>query len=1180
MFIKDLFKKRIDRPIQIVIQAEQNSEEIRYNELEEFVLTTEGEKQLKDFLQHYTSVLRNPTIDTGVWIAGFFGSGKSHFMKIVSYLLNNQLSSKEGSPTRDAVSFLIEKTNDSELQNLIEQTAQTKNETIMFNISAQKSLTSKKKLGIAETVYNKFNEQIGFSKYAKIAYGEHQLDSVGKLEKFKEKFKKITGNNWEDSRQGVLLYQDQATEALKECGVTGVDAKTLFYSDLPMTVEDVAEFIADYALKQDDDYRLVFLIDEISQYLGNNSQLILELQTIVELLGSKGRGKVWLVVTSQKSLSDVTKDGKGDEYSKIQARFKTRINLTSSDTDEVIKKRLLEKTPVAERELRKIYQKQKDLLATTLSFKNDTTKLPNGYRNEDEFVEMYPLIPYEINMLQSIYRKIRDQGEGGASTSEGERTIISTVQMAILQDKDERLGDLVTMAEFYPSIKQQLDPSIVNTIEQALNLVERGDLQENDIPVLHVLYFIRGLEETMIRPVVDNLAVMLIPHIEASGSQTLKKVQFSLDNLTRRLFASKKVDGTYEFLTSEERKANEAINRVRLEDSEVPSYLQRKLFTEILTIDKRTVNIAGKTMRFEGYLNNQKEAGKQEILKLKVWTTPPSELVSMEPTVSIHLKEDQVARLEDVLMNKLKIDKYVRHASSNRAGDYNRLIVEKKRSEAGDLDLEASKMLVTLMKDSVIYVNDDPQPNNGSFDLRLDNAYKTLIIKTYDKMNYVTHPLSFKDYKEEWIRLVTSETDLVSDQKNLAAISVMESQLINDIQLTAFKSLDSLIEHFVKIPYGWEERDIIAILLTMVGRGQFKLKYNGKVLNANTPDFVNIIDTKAERERILIEKVKSVSHADLQSFFTQIKNVFPEATLDEQQDTVDTIVEQLDQLVDTYVLSPKKDIEEKMKLLQQKPGYSELEKINELLANYINQTSPEGKFEWFKQYGVDTFDEISLVLEDLQGFYFSEQQYSSYVELERFFNTYKEDIEDIIVGNNKMTEAAKQFKRIILSKELPGRHIKTLERLRSEFQAYWNMIKEEERTKALTIIKQVQQQLKELNSVNDDEFAELIREALEEADNFYHRVNSETSSRSFYPTAEQARQLLERTKMNINSIVKERNKEKEKSIVFLKSTSAMDVLFQDNYQIETEDEINQAVERLRLELLKQLKEGIIIRQQE
>jgi len=389
-----------------------------------------------------------------------------------------------------------------------------------------------------------------------------------------------------------------------------------------------------------------------------------------------------------------------------------------------------------------------------------------------------------------------------------------------------------------------------------------------------------------------------------------------------------------------------------------------------------------------------------------------------------------------------------------------------------------------------------------------------------------------------------------------------------------------LIDHFVKIPYGWEERDIIAILLTMVGRGQFKLKYNGKVLNANTPDFVNIIDTKTERERILIEKVKSVSRADLQSFFTQLKNVFPQATLDEQQDTVDTIVEQLDQLVDTYVMTPKKDIEEKMKLLQQKPGYVELEQIDELLVNYINQTSPEGKFEWFKQYGVDTFDEISLVLEDMQGFYFSEQQYSSYIELERFFNTYKEDIEDIIVGNNKMTEAAKQFKRIILSKELPGRHIKTLEGLRSEFQAYWNMIKEEERTKALTIIKQVQQQLKELNSVNDDEFAELIREALEEADNLYHKVNSETSSRSFYPTAEQARQLLERTKMNINSIVKERNKEKEKSIVFLKSTSAMDVLFQDNYQIETEDEINQAVERLRLELLKQLKEGIIIRKQE
>lgn len=1182
MFIKDLFKKDIERPIQTVIQAEQHSEEIQYTELEEFVLTTEGEKQLKAFLQHYTSVLEKPTIDTSVWIAGFFGSGKSHYMKIISYLLKNVLAKKDGNLERAATSFIKEKTGDIELQKLIDQTSQTKNETIMFNISAQKSLTSKGKLGIAETLYNKFNEHIGFSKYAKIAYGEHQLASEGKFETFKENFKRLSGKSWEDARQKVLLNAKNATAALVESGIEGIDAKTLFHSELPLTVEDVAGFIADYALVQDDDYRLVFLIDEISQYLGNNSQLILELQTIVELLGAKGLGKVWMVVTSQKSLSDVTKDGKGDDYSKIQARFKTRINLTSSDTDEVIKKRLLEKTDVAERELRRLYQKQKDLLATTLSFKNDTTKLPNGYRNEDEFVEMYPLIPYEINMLQGVYRKIRDQGEGGASTSEGERTIISTVQLAILQDKEERLGNLVTMAEFYPSIEQQIDPTIVNTIEQAKDLVERGDLQQEDIPVLYILYFVKGLEDTMVRSEADNLSVMLIPEIDASGSQTLKRVQQSLDNLTRRLFASKKVDGTYEFLTSEERKANEAIRQVRVEESEVPGYMQRKLFTEILTGDKRVVNIMGKVMRFEGYLNNQKEAGKQEPLKLKVWTYPPNQLVTTEPTVSIHLNEEQVARLEDILMNKLKIDKYVRNASSNKAGDYNRQIVEKKRSEAGDLDREASRMLTGMMKDADIYVNDDLQQKTGSFDLQLEDAYKTLIIKTYDKMHYVTHPLDLKTYKEEWVKLLKGldESHLLKDQQNAAAISVMEMQLLSDMTSSSFISVDSLIRHFTKMPFGWEERDIIAVLLTLVGRGHFKLKYKGETLYTDTPNFVNILDTKTERERILIDKVKSVSHADLQNFYMYVNNAFPYAELEKQEETVDAIVTQLDQLVHTYVEQPKKEVEEKMKILRQRPGVRDLEQIEQQLKDYTYQTTPEGKYEWFKQYGVDVFDDIRLVLEDLQGFYLKEDHFSSYVELERFYDAYKNEIEDVIIANNEKSEAAKQFKNQMMSKELPGRHITTLERLRIELQKFWNEQKEEERKKALTIIKQVQQQLGQLNPTNDTEFNELIKKAMKQTDSLEQKLISETSSRSFYSTAERARQLLEQTKVNINAIMKERNDQKEKSVVFFRSSSVMDTLFYETYQMETEEEIHQAVERLRQELLKQLKEGIIVRQQE
>ena len=91
MKLSDMFLKSIDRPINGVIKVMQTDDENRQQELEEYVITRELRKHFSSFYDHYEQGIDGSTDKMGVWISGFFGSGKSHFLKILSYLLANEV---------------------------------------------------------------------------------------------------------------------------------------------------------------------------------------------------------------------------------------------------------------------------------------------------------------------------------------------------------------------------------------------------------------------------------------------------------------------------------------------------------------------------------------------------------------------------------------------------------------------------------------------------------------------------------------------------------------------------------------------------------------------------------------------------------------------------------------------------------------------------------------------------------------------------------------------------------------------------------------------------------------------------------------------------------------------------------------------------------------------------------
>ena len=380
MKIRELFTKPIDRPINGVIKAEQMDVDSVWQELEEFVVTKELDIHLRKFLDTYLNAIDNPNDPSvagkvGVWVSGFFGSGKSHFIKILSYLLENREVTKDG-VTKRAIDFFADKIQDAMLAGNIKNVVRADTDVILFNIDTKADNADGRDV-ILRVFLKVFNERLGFSgDHPHIAHMERYLVKQGKYEEFKDAFKDETGADWFLERDAYNFHSEGLTAALSKS--LGQDIKNAdawlerFEGDFNLSVENLAKWVKEYLDSKGKNHRIMFLVDEVGQFIGRETPLMLNLQTITENLGTVCGGRALVVVTSQEDMDAVLGDMKSSQskqFSKIQGRFTTRLSLSGANADEVIQKRLLSKVDEAKTELAKVYADKADILKNQLSFK-------------------------------------------------------------------------------------------------------------------------------------------------------------------------------------------------------------------------------------------------------------------------------------------------------------------------------------------------------------------------------------------------------------------------------------------------------------------------------------------------------------------------------------------------------------------------------------------------------------------------------------------------------------------------------------------------------------------------------------------------------------------------------------------------------------------------------------------
>ncbi len=898
MPIKDLFERDIFRPINGVVKADQLDDSSVWQELDEFVITKELDQHFRRFISWYLDAVDqgknpDPAGKMGVWISGFFGSGKSHFLKVLSYLLRNRAHTLHGQ-TRQAVDFFQSKVQDALLFADIRRAVVANTDVILFNIDSKADHGSTTGRDLILRVFVKvLNELQGYSgDHPHIAHMERHLESKGKLQAFHAAYQKHTGLNWIAERDAYQFNRDEVVKAFSEAlGQSQTAAEKWIdgaEDSFALSVENFCKWTKEYLDSRGPQHRVVFLVDEVGQFIGNDSHLMLNLQTITEELGTICRRRAWVVVTSQEDMDTVLGDmskTKKQDFSKIQGRFHPPLSLSSANADEVIQARLLAKIPAAAAELDEVFRKRGDILKSQLTFRNCGMTF-RQYRDADDFVRNYPFAPYQFQLIQRIFEAIRKAGATGMHLARGERSMLDAFQSAARTASSHEVGILVPLYDFYPSIESFLDTTVRKTIDQADS---NPSLEPFDIQILQVLFLIRYVDE--MKGNVDNLVTLCLDQIDGNRLTLKRRIEASLGRLEKETLISRSGEN-YFFLTNEERDINKEIKQVDLSSGE-EAKLQGEIIFEDVLKGRRRHEFSGNKMLFD--FNRRCDlvpVGNQKDNALLVAVMTPLaddyelydkgkcilESSAEGGYVLIRLGNDESLGRE--LRTYIQTEKYLSRKNDGTLPESTKRILRDAADDNRQRRERLTLLLTEMLAAAEYFVTGQPLRIKASTPpAALDEALEYLVRNTFNKMSHLRR-LSPEPLRE--VQAVLRSNDVAKEhllfqtgENNPEALEDLRQYL----QLCLLKShqvvLHEMLERRYSVrPYGWPEDEVLLLLARLLVLSEITLIMDSAPIPIER--VYEAITTPAKRRKIVVRKRETSDPKAIHNARTLGKEIFSE----------------------------------------------------------------------------------------------------------------------------------------------------------------------------------------------------------------------------------------------------------------------------------------------------------------
>jgi len=580
-------------------QSDQALKTLRY-EIKTFVCDGEYEAGLDKILSAYLTNLNSDHEQPGVWISGFFGSGKSHLAKMLrAFWINQEFS--DGARARDIADL------PQEIKDHLKELNSVANRYGGLH-AASGTLGSGANNNVRMALLNIIFKSAGLPEQYHQARFVMWLKKKGIFESIKARVED-EGDCWEDELEDLYVSRSIAGALLGEDSTLGDDVKQvrqLFREQYPIasdvTNQQMVDAIYD-ALASDGSFPLTLIVlDEVQQYIGTDAEKAHQVQEMVETCckHSKFKSKLLFVATGQSALSGMA------SLQRLLGRFQIPVQLSDTDVESVIRKVILQKKASVKPQLESMLQSHLGEISRQLR----GTKIEHHREDEKVLLADYPLLPVRRRFWEKVLRIVDTTG-----TVSQLRNQLKVIHEAAQATADKPLGHVVPADFIYDQISVNLLQTgvISKEITETIGRFSAGDADDKLKSRILALVLLIGKLPTDpaadcgVRATADMLADLLIADLNNGKDAIRTAVPKLLRELTEEgllMVMQTSVGAEYRLQTQE---SAQWYDTLRQEEADLRGNMQRVENIRVDLLHKTIRQDIGKIRLTQGKSNEARQ---------------------------------------------------------------------------------------------------------------------------------------------------------------------------------------------------------------------------------------------------------------------------------------------------------------------------------------------------------------------------------------------------------------------------------------------------------------------------------------------------------------------------------------------------------------------------------------------
>jgi len=869
--IRELFDptKPIDRRIEKVINYELVGDDQLKAEVTEYVATESIEEhflRLLDIMDQ--SMSGDSVVDTSVWVSGFYGSGKSSFTKYLGFALDP--SKKIG--TRPFLDYLVDQFSKQSTKQKLKTVASKHPLTVIMIDLASNQLAGAGMADVSSVLYWQVMQWAGYSRDRKIAYLEFMLERDGKREAFEKRYSELSGGKtWSEVQSNPLVAATWAAKLAcqfyPDIWKDQVEFSKIRLDEASFEEQRVGEML-DIIKRRAGTDKVVFIVDEVGQYVSGRDELILNLDGLAKNVKNIGRGKAWLVATAQQTLTEDNPQAQinSPKLYKLKDRFPVAIDLEASDIRTICHRRLLAKSPVAREELGKFFDAhgQKIIHATKLS----QAKVITSSLDRESFIDLYPFLPQHLDLLLILLGRLA-KTSGGV----GLRSAIKVVQDVLIDSgipgvaplADAPISRLANVVIFYDCLRKDIQrsfPHVVQGVEKAIAAFGADSMPGKLAKAIGVLQSIEDFPLTA-----DNAAALMLPSVDSEPLFEAVR-QAAKELLDEPLVPLAEVDGRLRFMSpvvDDLNKKRQAMQPTSSELRDVYVLALRDLFSpkpSARTQSGKSVTCGIKLADGTGWFPVQDDGEEIQVhLSIQKDSLHERELAALiersrtpECAKAIYLVAPEEPQLEHIALEHWRSKKIydLEHARALDKDVVGYLSGQRSKAQTNFSDLIV-RLAQGFLKGSFVFRG---QPVGvATYSSDLGGALKEELGRAGEEV--------YRKFKDAAVQAEGSAAEGFLQTQNLSAIASKNDPLglvdktnnsgtIKKDQL-AFRDIadyldtrglvegKKLLDDFAQAPYGWFKDTTRYVVAAMLAAGAVKLRVSGNELNTPTPQAIDAL---------------------------------------------------------------------------------------------------------------------------------------------------------------------------------------------------------------------------------------------------------------------------------------------------------------------------------------------------